>query len=210
MAEEAGLVSEGVAVPADGHPGSTDSPPPRAFFDGTWDEPEFRPFFERWSAKIHTFAVHAGVPNGDADDIVQETWTAMWRRCDQGGIDPNNAWRAYLYTVARNLISHRWRKKAGLPEIPMPNAAANDLAFANAPDVWSVFELNELDELLDKLGMTTGQDGWCLVQSHIFGLTYDEMESACGVSANTLKTRKCRALARAKQIAAQLRMEGGR
>jgi RNA polymerase sigma-70 factor (ECF subfamily) len=209
MAEEASLVGAGAATSADGHPDSTASPP-QAFFDGTWDMNGFRPFFERWSTKIHAFAIRLGVPYGDADDIVQETMLAVWRRCDRGGIDPNKPWGAYVYTVARHLIWNRRRQKVGLPEIPMPEAAANDLAFATMPDVWRVFELDELDALLDKLGMKTGQDGWCLVMSHISGLTYEEMASACGVDANTLKTRKCRALARARQLAAQMHLEGGR
>ena len=70
--------------------------------------------------------------------------------------------------------------------------------------------LREVDEILDKLGMAPGKDGWCLAQSHILGLDCREMASACGVKAGAVRVRTHRALKRFRVLAAKMRMEGGR
>ena len=63
------------------------------------DAARFRALFEATYAAVRRYAHHRGVPAGQADDVVAETFLVAWRRLDQVPRDDPLPW---LLAVARN------------------------------------------------------------------------------------------------------------
>jgi RNA polymerase sigma-70 factor, ECF subfamily len=87
-----------------------------------------------------------------AQDVVQETLLRAWKRPEILDQSESNS-RAWLYTVARNLViddrrSSRWRREYGTDEIPESAAGGHDGDRTDAVlDSWLVTEaLSELTE----------------------------------------------------------------
>lgn len=63
--------------------------------------------YDEHAAALLTFALRYTSDRQAAEDIVQETFLRVWRRID--GLDRSRNPRSYLLTIARNLITDRWR-----------------------------------------------------------------------------------------------------
>lgn len=49
-----------------------------------------------------------------AEDLTADTFTRAWRQIDSGKFDFKHT-KAWLYTIARNLMTDHWRKKPTIP-----------------------------------------------------------------------------------------------
>ena len=69
---------------------------------------EFRAAFYSHKDVLYRFAYRMTGSHDVAEDIVQDTFAALWK--DGGGYDSRRgALRAYLLGIARNLVLKRWR-----------------------------------------------------------------------------------------------------
>ena len=88
-------------------------------------DPEFRDAFHRHKEVLHRFAYRMTGSISVAEDVVQESFLALWRR--PGAYDPNRGGvRAFLLGIARNLVLRRWRDER-------PYEALDDESFACLP-----------------------------------------------------------------------------
>jgi len=79
---------------------------------------------------LYAFALRYVDDRDQARDIVQETLLRAWRHLDQ--LDPaRQDPRAYLFTVARNLVTDQWRAAQRRPRLVHDDAA---MAAEHAPD----------------------------------------------------------------------------
>src|SRR5260370_8206770 len=88
-------------------------------------DPEFRDAFHRHKDVLYRFAYRMIGSSSAAEDVVQESFLALWR--SPGAYDPNRgAVRAFLLGITRNLIFRRWRDER-------PYEALDDESFVCMP-----------------------------------------------------------------------------
>ena len=75
--------------------------------------------------------LHACAP-GAADDLASETWLRVVRGLDQFSGD-ERAFRAWVFTIARNRTVDRWRRQARRRDDPVPLEALVDLPGPDDP-----------------------------------------------------------------------------
>jgi RNA polymerase sigma factor (sigma-70 family) len=79
-------------------------------------DPEFREAFHLHKDVLYRFAYRMTGSRAVAEDVVQESYLALWRR--SGAYDSRRgAMRAFLLGIARNLILKRWRDERPQEEL---------------------------------------------------------------------------------------------
>ncbi len=124
------------------------------------DHAAFQAFFEQHHRALLAFLARRGVPDGVADDLVQQAFVHLWEHRDR--LDPLRSARAYLFRIAYTRALNHFRDTARLDSIPdesvgarEPDAAsyaltrdAVEAAIAALPEKRrAVFELCFLQEL---------------------------------------------------------------
>lgn len=91
------------------------------------DEELMTELYDEHAAALHAFVLRYVDDPAQADDVVQETLLRAWRRVDRIDAEHGSP-RAYLMTVARNVLTDQWRARrsrpqalvAEVPELPTP------------------------------------------------------------------------------------------
>src|SRR5215213_426081 len=77
-------------------------------------EDSMRALYRTYGAELYGFAVRALGDRGQAEELVQEVFTRVWRKADS--YDPDRAsFRTWLYGIARNAIIDQKRRAAVRP-----------------------------------------------------------------------------------------------
>lgn len=77
------------------------------------DRPAFAALFRHFAPRLKGFLMRAGSDEALADELVQETLVALWRRA--ASYDPQRAQvSTWVYTIARNLRIDHHRRQAGM------------------------------------------------------------------------------------------------
>ena len=107
------------------------------------DRAAFVALFERYAGRIKAYALRAGSPAADADEIAQDVMVAVWRHA--ASFDPSRASPStWIYAIARNRRIDAFRR-AGRAV-----AAADDplLQLAPAPDGFRLLDVAEREARL--------------------------------------------------------------
>src|SRR5262245_52994927 len=84
----------------------------------------------------------------EAKDLTEEVFLRVWQRLENGGEDIENI-RAFLFTVARNLIKDYYKKKKPVLERDLPEGAMEQVP--TAPEQFRNSESKLMLEALEKL-----------------------------------------------------------
>ncbi len=156
---------------------------------------------EEHAAALWSYVVRlTGNDRGRAEDVVQETMLRAWRHSSaldgsQGSV------RAWLFTVARNIVVDEWRSRRVRPE----------LTVADPPEAPGAGD--RTDELLlswvvaDALTRLSADHRAVLVECYYKGLSVAEAARRLGVPEGTVKSRTHYAL-RALRLALEERGVG--
>lgn len=144
------------------------------------------------------FALHlTGGDRARAEDVVQETLLRAWR--SRHVLEaPTASARAWLFTVARNLVIDEWRTGRGRREVlaaepPEPPAASG--ALDGLLEAWLV---------ADALARLSTEHRQVLVLCYFGGLSVAEAARELGVPQGTVKSRTHYALRSLRLVLAEM------
>lgn len=149
---------------------------------------------EEHSAALWRYVVHLTGNRAEADDIVQETLVKAWRRptvLDQS----RTSARAWLFTVARNLVIDSRRSARNLHEVAtgeLPEHEASDRVDERL-DSWLI---------ADALGSLSLDHRAVIVHAYYIGRSIAEIAAELEIPEGTVKSRLHYAL-RALRLALQ-------
>lgn len=144
--------------------------------------------YEEHAGVLFAFVMRYVDSRAQAEDVVQETLLRAWRhvdRIDGTKGDP----RAYLMTVARNVLTDQWRAARSRPRL-VPGEP-DEARLPSGDEVDAALERWLVGEALARLT----PEHRSVVQSLYYdGRTVNETAAALGVPAGTVKSRSYYAL----------------
>ncbi len=158
---------------------------------GAGDRHAFELLYQRTAAKLMGVASRICWERGQAEEAVQETYLAIWRRA--ASFDPaRGTAAAWLQTVARNqAVDHLRRSRAPAPwgldaasDVEDPAALASD----------ALEQQGEEARMLRCLGELADGDARLIRAGFLEGSTYAELATRTGAPLGTIKSRVRRAL----------------
>lgn len=153
-------------------------------------EEYLRTLYEQLGGPLHGYALKLTGDPGRAEEIVQETLVRAWRRADLLDTDPA-ALRAWMFTVARNLVTDQWRAARARPRTVSDDAALDstvapgDDALDQAVQRWTVAAA------LDRL---SPDHRAVLIETYYQGRSVAEAAARLGIPQGTVKSRTYYAL----------------
>jgi RNA polymerase sigma-70 factor (ECF subfamily) len=153
------------------------------------DHHAFEELHERYSRAILGLALSRLGDRGRAEDAVQEAFAAIWRAAatyqpDRG---PGSPW---VYAVARNAITNRWRERVEVPIEPWDEPSAEPGPDSRAEQAWRSFCVHRALQALPDHQRS-------LVELAYWGdLSQSEIAARLQIPLGTVKTRTRAALSR--------------
>lgn len=174
------------------------------------DRRAFHALVERHWAPLYRFLVAMiGVREpAAAEDALQEAFTAVWTHA--GTYRGESRGRTWLYTIARNAVSHRYRRRENRPELAVSlDASLDELGVeAGFGDLTSgervLRAIEDRDRVRKALGALSPGDREIVTLIDVEELTAEEAASALEIGVAALKSRLHRARLR---LMAELRKE---
>jgi RNA polymerase sigma-70 factor (ECF subfamily) len=148
-----------------------------------------RALYRTYGSELYGFAVSALGDRGQAEELVQEVFTRVWRHAQS--FDPGKAsFRTWLYGIARNAIIDLKRRQSVRPALAAhaendDQQGAVDGSFERALLKWQV------GSALDRL---TPEHRQVIRLAHFQGLTLREISERTGIPLGTVKSRTSYAL----------------
>ncbi len=124
----------------------------------------------------------------EAKDLTQEVFLRVWQRLQSGGTDIENI-RAFIFTVARNLIKDYYKKKKPVLERDLPEGILEQVP--TAPDQFRYSESKLMLEALEQLSDPYRES---LMMHLVEGLPIGEVARLLGERPNTISVRVKRGL----------------
>lgn len=134
----------------------------------------------------------------EAKDMTQEVFLRVWQRLDNGGEGIENV-RAFLFTVARNLIKDYYKKKKPVLARDLPEGAMEEMP--TAPEQFRYAESKLLLAALEKVSDPYRES---LMLHLVEGLPIGEVARLLGERPNTISVRVKRGL---EKVRAALQIE---
>jgi RNA polymerase sigma-70 factor (ECF subfamily) len=147
-----------------------------------------RTLYRRYGAELYGFAYNALGDPGLAEEVVQDTFTKVWRNADR--FEPGRAsFRTWLYELARNRIVDLRRRAAARPRLADSESA---------PEGAALDESLELTALRWQVGAAlrrlSPEHRTVIRLAHFESLTLREIADALGLPLGTVKSRTYYAL----------------
>jgi RNA polymerase sigma-70 factor (ECF subfamily) len=184
--------------PDNGHPVEPDGPAVRdenVSPAGTADEALVRTLFEDHGGPLYGYVLRLTGDPGRAEDVVQETLLRAWRH---PSVLEGRPVRAWLFTVARNLVVDQHRaRKARPPE-------TGDEALAVLPAEDELDKALESWEVAEALASLRAEHREVLLETYYRGRSVKEASEVLGIPPGTVKSRTYYAL-RALKLALEER-----
>lgn len=151
---------------------------------GRNDQQAFAELYKRTSSKLLGVCLRMLRDRGEAEDVLQETYTTVWRRA--AGFDAAKASAiTWLITLSRNKAIDRLRQRREVLLDDPSMLDAIDERPAPAADAESGQEYLRLQKCLDRL---EPQQRDSVRKAFFTGATYSELAARCKVPLGTMKS----------------------
>lgn len=141
---------------------------------------------DRHADAVHRLLLSLGATPDDADDVLQDCFVSAWRGA--GSFRGTGSARGWLFTIARNGLRRRHRRRAGEPTSHASlEALGADAGWGSEADWFQSFELR--DELAWALAQLPPEEREVVVLRDLEGLSGEETASALGLSLAGMKSR---------------------
>jgi len=182
-------VRRAVDLPMDPHPTDIDL----VLRIGQADRDAFRLFYERYAGRLLAYVRQISRDREVAEDVVQEVFLAVWRKAasyrpERGDVP------GWLYTITRNRVVDRWRRKGGMVEDD-----GFDLLALEAPERGDEGHAVDLS-VRQALAALTVEQRQAIELAYFGGLTYEETANRLQLPLGTLKSRIRAGLARMRGV----------
>jgi RNA polymerase sigma-70 factor (ECF subfamily) len=149
----------------------------------------FDQLYERYARAVLGLAQRRVADHGRAEDVVQDTFAAIWRAAGsyRPDVGPGAPW---VFAIARHEIANQWRRRTDVPAI-LPDTPSSDLGpDDNAELGWRSFCVHRSLESLPLQQRTV------IELAYWQGLSQSEISDKLGIPLGTVKTRTRAGLAR--------------
>lgn len=164
----------------------------------TMDQKEVKESFLRtydtYADDIYRFCVLKVSNREQAQDLTQEVFMRFWQTLRNGTVLKNE--RAFLYTLARNLVIDWYRKKK---DQSLDSLTEQGLDFGNN-DHHRILEKAEMNEVLAVVNQLDDDARDALILRFVEGFTPKEIAALSGESANAVSVRINRAIKKVQAI----------
>src|SRR3954465_13496852 len=151
-------------------------------------EDSMRALYRSYGSELYGFAVGALGDGGQAEELVQEVFTRVWRHADS--YDPDRAsFRTWLYGIARNAIIDFKRRSAVRPSLAL-HEPTEEQADADEPIELPVLRW----QMAAALEQLTPEHRQVIRLAHFQGYTLREIAGQTGLPLGTVKSRASYAL----------------
>ena len=147
--------------------------------------------YRRTSAKLFGICLRILPDRHHAEEALQETYLAIWRRADAFDVSRGTA-MTWLMTLARNCAIDRLRTLARSPQLPVP--ATVDVADPDTDVFADAVERDERQRLHACLAQLEELDRRFLTAAFFEGSSYPELSERVSMPLPTVKSRVRRAL----------------
>ncbi|MFO0556530.1 MAG: sigma-70 family RNA polymerase sigma factor [Polyangiales bacterium] len=159
---------------------------------GQRDPAALRLLFDRHAPALLRFAHAIARDRALAEDAVQESFAALWQHA--ASFRNESSPRSWLFTVARNAIHRRFRRKVDRDTDVALEELGADAGWGDASAQRSVHERIESDDCVrHALAALDDEDREVLALIDVEGLSTEEGAQSLGLSVAALKSRLHRA-----------------
>lgn len=152
---------------------------------GRNDQKAFAELYKRTSSKLFGVCLRMLRDRGEAEEVLQETYTTVWRRADSFDAGRASA-ITWLVTLSRNKAIDRLRQhREELMDDPARLDDAADEQPTPAADAEISQEYQRLQRCLDEL---EPQQQNSVREAFFTGATYNELATRCKVPLGTMKS----------------------
>jgi RNA polymerase sigma-70 factor (ECF subfamily) len=141
--------------------------------------------YDEYSGAAYALALRVLGIAGEAEDVVQESFLALWRQATR--LDPGRGIRSYLYTIVHNKAIDRLRQRGRKGELPLDLDAP--LATSDAGPEETVTQVEERASVRAALLALPEEQRRTVLMTYYGGMTINAVASRMGVPAGTVKSR---------------------
>lgn len=149
----------------------------------------FAPLYERYATPVYRLCLRACADPDLADDLTAKVFITVLNRLSTYQPRPGATFRAWLYTVARNVVADHWRRYRPSPRFDI--AKYDFPAPAPGPEE-HVIASSELDRLLGMVDALPDRQR-AIIELCLFGLNSTEIAAVLGISRAAVKSAQTRA-----------------
>jgi RNA polymerase sigma-70 factor (ECF subfamily) len=161
------------------------------------DEGALAAFYDRWSDRVYSLALHLLHEARDAEDIVEETFWQVWRNAARYDAARGTV-GTWLLTICRSRSLDRIRARRRRPE----DATLDDAAALESPepDAASALVTSETGRIVRlALAELPAEQRQAVELAYFRGLSQSEIAEKTGLPLGTVKTRVRLAMAKLRE-----------